>query len=564
MKNILSNSLIISLIFCLFPTYTLSQCRHSKDGFCQSDSTIYGSSKDSTISDIWTYGAIFTSPSKDTVIAEGDEITLKWKSPGIDSSFNVFLTIWPSTSVHDFNSKCKGDTVWTREYPVSYNSLLGWIDKNSNLETSLSCCSWNNYKRAPNIGKDITEFKFTLKKEFIQAINYNYTNSPYIYIALSFADTEGDTMKIPSLNTDPAWNCFGVKKQSYIIAHVPIKFSKDTTPPFFITNYPTVSSVSGTGFDIAIKSNENSTAYYVVLKDGISPPTSSEVKSGTAGGGTIGIALGSKPMKKETETIIKVKHLDPGTNYDVYVALEDSSSNPNLQSAPVKLDVTTPVPVSLKYPSDESVVGLQGLHVGKDSLLFNWSSHYETGVQYKVAIKYFVKGETDTLSNSEFVSDTTYTMPFFLLRMIHQNLHQQVLGNNLTKISWDVTTVDSKQDPNSTNGPFTITLDGGLLKIHDGELIPETFSLHANYPNPFNPTTTISYDLPKRSQVTLGIYDLLGKQIKTLVNQSQDAGNKIAMWDGTDYLGRQVSAGVYLYQIQAGAFTQTRKMLLLK
>ena len=96
------------------------------------------------------------------------------------------------------------------------------------------------------------------------------------------------------------------------------------------------------------------------------------------------------------------------------------------------------------------------------------------------------------------------------------------------------------------------------------QIIPTSYHLSNPFPNPFNPTTTISYDLPKRSQVTLGIYDLLGKQIKTLVNQSQDAGNKLAMWDGTDNLGRQVSAGVYLYQIQAGEFNQTRKMLLLK
>jgi flagellar hook assembly protein FlgD len=94
--------------------------------------------------------------------------------------------------------------------------------------------------------------------------------------------------------------------------------------------------------------------------------------------------------------------------------------------------------------------------------------------------------------------------------------------------------------------------------------MPQTFVLHPAYPNPFNPSTTISYDLPEQAQVTLGIYDLLGKQIKTLVNQSQDAGNRIAVWDGTDDLGRPVSAGVYLYQIQAGDFTQTRKMLLLK
>jgi len=102
------------------------------------------------------------------------------------------------------------------------------------------------------------------------------------------------------------------------------------------------------------------------------------------------------------------------------------------------------------------------------------------------------------------------------------------------------------------------------LDLTDEVTTPQKFTLHANYPNPFNPSTTISYDLPKRSLVTLGIYDLLGKQIKTLVNQSQDAGNKIAMWNGTDNLGRPVSAGVYLYQIQAGDFTQTRKMLLLK
>ena len=73
-----------------------------------------------------------------------------------------------------------------------------------------------------------------------------------------------------------------------------------------------------------------------------------------------------------------------------------------------------------------------------------------------------------------------------------------------------------------------------------------------------------SYDLPENAQVTLSIYDILGKQIKTLVNQSQDAGKKIAVWNGTDDLGRQVSAGVNLYQIQAGDFSQTRKMLLLK
>ena len=107
---------------------------------------------------------------------------------------------------------------------------------------------------------------------------------------------------------------------------------------------------------------------------------------------------------------------------------------------------------------------------------------------------------------------------------------------------------------------------GGTVSVIEGEFgqTPIKYSLNNNYPNPFNPTTTISYDLPEQAQVTLGIYDLLGKKIKTLVNQSQDAGNKIAIWDGTDDLSRSVSAGVYLYRIKAGEFSQTRKMLLLK
>ena len=106
------------------------------------------------------------------------------------------------------------------------------------------------------------------------------------------------------------------------------------------------------------------------------------------------------------------------------------------------------------------------------------------------------------------------------------------------------------------DGP-TVTLDGDPS-------MPQSFALHANYPNPFNPTTTILYDLPESATVHLVIYDVLGKQIKTLVNQPHDAGVKTAVWDGTDDLGRPVSAGVYLYQIQAGGFSKTKKMVLLK
>ncbi len=96
------------------------------------------------------------------------------------------------------------------------------------------------------------------------------------------------------------------------------------------------------------------------------------------------------------------------------------------------------------------------------------------------------------------------------------------------------------------------------------EVVPTGFTLNQNHPNPFNPVTTIRYELPEPSQVTITIYDLVGRQVKTLVNHTQGAGYKSLIWDGTDNVGRPVSAGVYLYQIRAGNFKQTRKMLLLR
>lgn len=94
--------------------------------------------------------------------------------------------------------------------------------------------------------------------------------------------------------------------------------------------------------------------------------------------------------------------------------------------------------------------------------------------------------------------------------------------------------------------------------------IPESFSLDQNYPNPFNPGTTISYQLSKTGQVTLQIYDLLGKEVKTIVNKSQQAGSYVAKWDGTDHLGKRVGSGIYVYTLEFGDFKESKKMLLLK
>ena len=92
----------------------------------------------------------------------------------------------------------------------------------------------------------------------------------------------------------------------------------------------------------------------------------------------------------------------------------------------------------------------------------------------------------------------------------------------------------------------------------------DSYSLLQNYPNPFNPITTLRYDLPENSFVNITIYDMLGRKVKTLINETQDAGYRSIIWDATDNNGEPVSAGIYLYQIQADEYFQTKKMVLLK
>ncbi|HIB73273.1 MAG TPA: T9SS type A sorting domain-containing protein [Candidatus Marinimicrobia bacterium] len=103
-----------------------------------------------------------------------------------------------------------------------------------------------------------------------------------------------------------------------------------------------------------------------------------------------------------------------------------------------------------------------------------------------------------------------------------------------------------------------------LSQIQNEASMPGSYSLLQNYPNPFNSTTTLRYDLAGHSNVNIIIYDMLGREVKTLINQTQDAGFKSIQWDGTNDYGKQVSAGVYLYRIQAGEYMQTKKMVFLK
>jgi hypothetical protein len=93
---------------------------------------------------------------------------------------------------------------------------------------------------------------------------------------------------------------------------------------------------------------------------------------------------------------------------------------------------------------------------------------------------------------------------------------------------------------------------------------PEVYGLNDNYPNPFNPETTIRYQLPDASDVRLEIYNVVGQVVRTMVAERQSAGRYVVQWDATDNSNQPLSSGIYFYRLQAGDFQKIKKMLLLK
>jgi 5'-nucleotidase len=114
-----------------------------------------------------------------------------------------------------------------------------------------------------------------------------------------------------------------------------------------------------------------------------------------------------------------------------------------------------------------------------------------------------------------------------------------------------------KLGENIWNSPFT-------AKGIETNAVPDDFQLLQNYPNPFNPQTEIAYHLPCDTHVKLTVYNILGQQVKVLVDEHQSAGTRSVIWDGHDQNGEKVSSGIYLYKLQAEELTQTKKMSLLK
>ena len=126
-------------------------------------------------------------------------------------------------------------------------------------------------------------------------------------------------------------------------------------------------------------------------------------------------------------------------------------------------------------------------------------------------------------------------------------------------------------EPNVTSSFIESEMEIDYVRVYEAstlstqtQTVPVYFNVFQNFPNPFNPITTLKYDLPEDSFVDITIYDMLGNVVNNLVNRNQRRGYKSVQWNATNDQGQPVSTGVYLYRIEAGDYRQTKKMILLK
>jgi flagellar hook assembly protein FlgD len=102
------------------------------------------------------------------------------------------------------------------------------------------------------------------------------------------------------------------------------------------------------------------------------------------------------------------------------------------------------------------------------------------------------------------------------------------------------------------------------MRVKKAQALPQIAALHQNFPNPFNPSTEIRFDIPTARNVELRVYNQLGQTVRTLVQSRMKAGTYRIKWDGRTEAGHGVSSGVYFYSLEAGAYSQIRKMTLVK
>jgi hypothetical protein len=184
--------------------------------------------------------------------------------------------------------------------------------------------------------------------------------------------------------------------------------------------------------------------------------------------------------------------------------------------------------------------GLTALESGS-SVVLQWNTQVDEDFSYHNIYK-------NDLNSADLAMVFTTTDSFYVDHEGTQGLYEY----------W-ITAVDSAGNESDASD-----IAAAVLSSSEQVTVPTVFALEQNYPNPFNPSTQIRYAIPEQSMVTIGVYDMMGRKVRTLIQGNISAGYHTTVWNATTDKGLPVGAGMYIYTIRAGAYHQMKKMVLLK
>jgi hypothetical protein len=179
-------------------------------------------------------------------------------------------------------------------------------------------------------------------------------------------------------------------------------------------------------------------------------------------------------------------------------------------------------------------------------------------------IAYLIYAQIGLYSPKEEMYDTTSILVSLTYQELLENVFEPFPMLPRVSVKLSVIATDGIDTVKITGDDRSILVNRYDYLALDMEGVPNEFTLHENYPNPFNPTTTLRFDVPEVSDITVTIFNMLGQKVRTFNLNNTPAGYHSVKWNATNDYGDPVGAGVYLYQLQANKFIKTRKMVLLK
>jgi surface protein len=431
-----------------------------------------------------------------------------------NSSFNGDLSDWDVSSVTDMSNMFDG--------AHSFNNNLSSWDVSSVINMSGMFWSAHNFNGDIS-GWDVSNVT-NMFKMFIGASSFNQdlsswdvsavTNMDEIFNGANALSEENKCAIHMSFSSNPNWPYDWVEFCVPTIASI-IDVPEDQGGRVYV-------SFNASFFDVSEVSNQS---YGIMRYDYFENDSSGWVALMSFP------AIGEGSYTYEVATLRDSTADDDGmTEYKVVAAMNEG----NFHSAP-----------AMGYSTDDIAPGVpQGLMavLVDEGIHLTWEMSADEDFQYYMLEK---------------SSDEAFTEPevFEMIDIAYLDLNYALNENNYYRIA--------AVDHAGNMSDYSDVVDFTVLDT-DLDFIPKVFALHQNYPNPFNPTTQIKYDLSEDAMVSITIYDLMGRSIRSLVNTTQSVGYRSIQWDATDNLGEPVSAGMYIYMIQAGEFRQTKKMVLLK